>query len=74
MKKWRWRMQAGDGRIVDMTGKGEKGRQEVWLINSEGEFSVAGLLRHVGDQSLCPGLQLQRSLISLPYPTTPKHL
>ncbi|KAK5886462.1 hypothetical protein CesoFtcFv8_017491 [Champsocephalus esox] len=58
-------MQAGDGRIVDMTGKGEKGRQEVWLINSEGEFSVAGLLQHVGDPSLCrASSSMQRSLIS----------
>lgn len=58
--------------------KREKGRQEVWLINSEGEFSVAGLLQHVGDPSPCLGLQLQRSLphlsISQPlyhHPKTP---
>lgn len=48
-----------------MTGKERRGRQEVWLINPKGEFSVAGLLQHVGDPSLCLGLQLQRSLSHL---------
>lgn len=71
-------MEEGDGGIVDMTGKERRGRQEVWLINPKGEFSVAGLLQHVGDPSLCLGLQLQRSLSlispSLSYTTTPKHL
>lgn len=37
----------------------------MWLINSEGEFSMAGLLQRVGDPSFCLGLQLQRSLASL---------
>lgn len=46
-------MEEGDGGIEDMTGRG---RQEVWLINSEGEFSMAGPLQHVGDPSLCLGL------------------
>lgn len=51
----------------------EKGRQEVWLINSEGEFSVAGLLQHVGDPSQCPGLQLQHFLSHLSISLPPHH-